>query len=88
MAWYEESQQPKAYAEAAIIVEAFAANGIGIGGVLTEDGWIEYMYAEDQFLAREQYLESIREALRDRAELVVERRVVQDILLLRVHVPR
>ena len=87
MAWYEESEQPKAYAEAAIIVDAFAANGIDIGGVLTEDGWIEYMYAEGQFLAREQYLESVREALGDRAELVVERRVVQDILLLRVHFP-
>ena len=87
MAWYEESEQPKARAEAAIIVDAFAANGIGIGGVLTEDGWIEYMYAEGQFLAREQYLESLREALGDRAELVVERRVVQDILLLRVLFP-
>ncbi len=85
MAWYDDSEQPKARAEAANIAGAFAARGITIGGVLTEDGWIEYMYAEGQFLAREQYLESIRQVLeRQRFEEVSTTRVIRDIVLLEV----
>ena len=85
MAWYDDSEQPKARAEAASIAGAFAARGITIGGVLTEDGWIEYMYAEDQFLAREQYLESIRQVLeRQRFQEVSTTRVIRDIMLLEV----
>jgi subtilisin family serine protease len=87
VAWYERAEQPKARSEAVIIVEAFAARGISIGGALTEDGWIEYMYAEGQLLVREQHLEALQEAVGNRAELAVDRRVVRDILLLGVNFP-
>ena len=84
MAWYEESEQPKARTEAAIIATAFAERGIEIGGVLTEDGWIEYMYAEDQLLAREQFVPTVQDTVSERATLSVVRRVVRDIVLLEV----
>jgi hypothetical protein len=82
--WYEELQQPKARSEAAIIVGAFAQHDIEIGGVATEDGWTAFMYAEGQLLAREQYLGHIQEVLGDRAQAEVIKRVIKDIVLLRI----
>jgi len=84
VAWYDDSEQLKARAEAAIIVRAFAPEKIDIGGVLTPDGWIEYMYAENQFLARESYLEPIRNVLGQRGELGEPDRVIRDIVLVSV----
>ena len=56
MAWYENLQNPRARDEAGFIVREFAEHNIDIGGVATDDGGIAFMYAEDQILAREQYL--------------------------------
>ena len=56
MAWHDNLQHPKARDEAGFIVREFAEHNIDIGGVATEDGGIAFMYAEDQILAREQYL--------------------------------
>jgi hypothetical protein len=61
--WYN-ALQPRATAEARIIVEAFHRRGIEIGGALDradEDGdvnpgGIAFMYAKGHILAREQYL--------------------------------
>jgi Subtilase family len=56
MAWFEALENPMARHEAAIIVRAFAARGIDIIGVPTDDGGVAYMYAADRLLTREQYL--------------------------------
>ncbi len=56
MAWHDELSYEKARHEAAIIVRAFAERGIDIGGVASPGGGVAFMYAKDQFLAREQYL--------------------------------
>ena len=67
MAWHDNLEDPKARHEAAIIVREFAGRNIDIGGVATEGGGVAFMYAEGQFLAREQYLDDIRAVLGDRA---------------------
>jgi len=83
---WHENLEAKASSEASIIIDAFAAHHIAIAGVATDDGWIEYLYAEHQLLAREHYLEQIREVLRDRgqAEARVVKRVIRDIVLLEI----
>jgi Subtilase family len=83
MAWYDDSEQPRARAEAGIIVGAF--DPIKIDGVLTDDGWIEYMYAEDQLLVRQPYLEPVRAVLGDRGSLSEPDQVVRGIDLVEVH---
>jgi subtilisin family serine protease len=85
--WYDDSQQRKARSEAAIIVGAFAEKNIEIAGVLTDDGWISYMYAEGQFLVREQYLDSVERLLGRRGRLFVRKRVIRDILLVELQAP-
>jgi subtilisin family serine protease len=84
VAWYGEFREGKARDEGNIIVRAFAEHDIEISAVSTDDGWIAYMYADDQFLAREPYLEELRAVLGDRAQVEVIRRVIKDIVLLRV----
>ena len=56
--WYQ-GLNPKPRDEAGYIVREFAARGIEIVGVRSDDGGVAYMYAPDQVLAREQYLEGI-----------------------------
>ena len=57
MAWYDALREDDpARHEAAIIVRAFAERNIDIGGVGSHGGGVAFMYAKDQFLAREQYL--------------------------------
>lgn len=87
MAWYGEFVEGKPRDEGNIIVRAFAEHDIDISVVATDNGWIAYMYADNQFLARESYLEALREVLEDRAEVEVIRRVIKDIVLLRVIFP-
>jgi subtilisin family serine protease len=84
VAWHDDLGDLKARHEAAIIVREFAGNGIDIGGVATEGGGVAFMYAEGQFLAREQYLDAIREVLGDRARVVVDRRVIEDVVLVKI----
>jgi Subtilase family len=63
VSWYSELA-PTAASEAAVIVRKFRERGIDIGGVTdpadhdrdVTPGGIAYMYAQDHFLAREQYL--------------------------------
>jgi subtilisin family serine protease len=87
VAWHDNLGHPKARHEAAIIVREFAGNGIDIGGVATEGGGVAFMYAEGQFLAREQYLGAIREVLGNRARAVVARRVIEDVVLIKIELP-
>jgi hypothetical protein len=56
VAWHEALEDARDRDEAAIIVNAFAARGIDIGGVPAEHGGIAYMYARDRILARQQHL--------------------------------
>jgi hypothetical protein len=85
--WYGSVRDGRPRDEATIIVRAFEEHHIDISVVATDDGWIEFMYAEDQLLAREQYLEQIREVLGDRAGLAVIKRVIRDIVLVRIIFP-
>ncbi len=87
MAWHDNLQDPKARDEAAIIVREFAGRNIDIGGVATPDGGVAYMYAEGQFLAREQHLDDIQGVLGDRAQADVVRRVIRDVVLVKIGSP-
>lgn len=87
MAWHDNLGNPKARHEAATIVREFAGRNIDIGGVASDDGGAAFMYAEGQFLAREQYLDAIQQVLGDRAQAVVVRRVIQDVVLVRIEFP-
>ena len=87
MAWHDNLGDPKARDEAAIIVREFAGRNIDIGGVATEEGGVAYMYAEGQFLAREQYLDDIQGVLGDRARADVVRRVIRDVVLVKIGSP-
>ncbi len=88
MAWHDNLEDPKARHEAAIIVREFAGRNIDIGGVASDGGrGVAFMYAEGQFLAREQYLDAIREVLGDRAQAVVARRVIGDVVLVKIEFP-
>ena len=87
MAWHDNLGHLKARHEAAIIVREFAGRNIDIGGVATEGGGVAFMYAEGQFLAREQYLDAIREVHGDRARTVVARRVIDDVVLVKIEFP-
>jgi subtilisin family serine protease len=88
VAWHDNLEDPKARHEAAIIVREFAGRNIDIGGVASEGGrGVAFMYAEGQFLAREQYLDAIREVLGDRAQAVVARRVIEDVVLVKIEFP-
>lgn len=84
MTWYEYLEEAQARDEAAIIVREFAEHGIDIGGVPTGHGGTAFMYAEGQLLAREQYLEHIQDVLGDRARASVIKRVIRDIVLLKI----
>lgn len=86
MAWYEELDQSKAADEAAIIVDAFAAQDppVNILGEPTRDGWISYMYAEGHLLAREQAVQEILRVLGNRGHATVTKRVIKDIVLLKL----
>ena len=94
MAWHDELSDEKARHEAAIIVRAFAERGIDIGGVASPGGGVAFMYAKDQFLAREQYLgevgvdrggQAIQDAHRRRSVLDVLRdNGVQNVEVRRV----
>jgi len=86
VAWHDNLTNPKARHEAAIIVREFAAGrDTDIGGVASDDGsGVAFMYAEGQFLAREQYLGAIREVHGDRARTVVVRRVIEDVVLVKI----
>ena len=87
MAWHDNLGNSKARHEAAIIVREFAGRSIDIGGVASDDGGAAFMYAEGQFLAREQYLDDIRAVLGDRAQAVVVKRVIRDVLLVKIEFP-
>jgi len=87
VAWHDNLEDPKARHEAAIIVREFAGRSVDIGGVASEGGGVAFMYAEGQFLAREQYLDAIREVLGDRAQAVVARRVIEDVVLVKIEFP-
>jgi subtilisin family serine protease len=87
VAWHDNLGHPKARHEAAIIVREFAGRNIDIGGVATEGGGVAFMYAEGQFLAREQYLGAIREVLGNRGQVVVARRVIEDVVLVKIEFP-
>lgn len=86
MAWYEELTRPKAADEAAIIVNAFAALDppVTILGEPTRDGWISHMYAEGHLLAREQAVQDILRVLANRGQATVAKRVIKDIVLLKL----
>src|SRR5580693_5342355 len=62
--WYQDLA-PTAADEAGYIVREFARvtkGGVTIGGVRSDHGnGVGFMYAEGQFLAREQYLDEIQE---------------------------
>jgi hypothetical protein len=87
VAWHDNLGNPKARHEAAVIVREFAGRNIDIGGVASDDGGAACMYAEGQFLAREQYLDDIRAVLGDRAQAVVVKRVIADVLLVKIEFP-
>jgi subtilisin family serine protease len=87
VAWHDNLGNSKARHEAAIIVREFAGRSIDIGGVASDDGGAAFMYAEGQFLAREQYLDDIRAVLGDRAQAVVVKRVIRDVLLVKIEFP-
>jgi subtilisin family serine protease len=87
VAWHDNLGRPKARHEAAIIVREFARRNIDIGGVASDEGGAAFMYAEGQFLAREQYLDAIREVLGNRARAVVARRVIEDVVLVKIEFP-
>lgn len=84
MVWYQKLRAPKARDEASVIVQAFDARGTDIAGVRTVDGWIEFMYAEGQLLARRQDVDDIQEVLGERARATVAKRVIKDIVLLQI----
>ncbi len=94
MAWHENLQHPQARDEAGFIVREFAEHNIDIGGVATEGGGVAFMYAKDQFLAREQYLgevgvarggQDIQDAHRRRSVLdVLRENGVQNVEVRRV----
>ena len=94
MAWYDELEYEKARHEAAVIVRAFAERGIDIGGAASPGGGVAFMYAKDQFLAREQYLgevgvapggQDIQDAHRRRSVLdVLRENGVQNVEVRRV----
>ena len=84
MAWHDNLEDPKARHEAAVVVREFGARNIDIGGVATERGEVAFMYAEGQFLAREQYLDDIQAVLGDRAQAVMVKRVIRDVVLVRI----
>jgi subtilisin family serine protease len=87
MTWYQDLEPP-IRDEADFIVREFAEHHIDIGGVPTENGLgVAFMYAEGQLLARERYLEPIQEVLADRAQAEVVRRVIKDIVLLKISFP-
>jgi hypothetical protein len=87
--WYGEFREGKPRQEADIIVRAFAEQeeSVEIGVVATDDGWIAYMYAEDQLLIREPYLRVIPESVTDHAEFRLIKRVIRDIVLVSVAFP-
>ena len=87
MAWHDNLEDPKARHEAAVVVREFGRRNIDIGGVATGRGEVAFMYAEGQFLAREQYLDDIQAVLGDRAQAVVVRRVIRDVVLVRIDFP-
>jgi subtilisin family serine protease len=87
VAWHDNLGNPKARHEAAVIVREFAGRSIDIGGVASDDGGAAFMYAEGQFLAREQYLDAIREVLGNRGRAVVARRVIEDVVLVKIEFP-
>jgi Subtilase family len=84
MPWYGYFSEEKGRQEAGLIVSAFAEKKIEISVVATAEGWIAYMYAEGQLLVRQPYLEEISEAFRERAQFSVIRRVIRDIVLVKV----
>ena len=86
--WYQDLA-PTAADEAGYIVREFARvtkGGVTIGGVRSDHGnGVGFMYAEGQFLAREQYLDEIQEKVqRLGVQVYVIKRVVLDIVLLGV----
>src|ERR1700722_17484962 len=83
--WLQDLRDQQAHHEASYIVEEFAKHKIEIGGKVTENGLgIEFMYAEGQLLAREQYLPQIGQVLGDRARAEIVKRVIRDIVLIKV----
>ncbi len=85
MAWHDNLEDLKARHEAGIIVGEFSRlRDINIGGVASEGGGVAFMYAEDQFLAHEQYIDDIQAVLGDRGQAVVARRVIGDVVLVKV----
>jgi len=59
VAWFHALTEMKDRHEADIIVRAFAErheHHVDIGGAITADGRLAYMYAKDRLLVREQYL--------------------------------
>lgn len=96
--WYQ-GLSDRAVSEADYIVREFRGKGIEIGGVpditagevANTEGSAEYpkgvgfMYAEGQFLAREQYIRQIRIVVSGHgATVVVKKRVIGDIVLLKL----
>jgi subtilisin family serine protease len=80
--WYDDLQ-PKIRDEVDYIVREFAEHDIVIGGVPEGDA-VAFMYAEGQLLIREPYLEHVREVLGERGQAEVIKRVIRDIVLLKV----
>ena len=87
MTWLQDLRDQQAHDEASYIVKEFDKQKpkIEIGGKVTENGLgIEFMYAEGQLLAREQYLPQIGEVLGERARAEIVKRVIKDIVLIKV----
>ena len=87
MTWLEDVREPQARHEATYIVDEFARRDIEIGGVASPEDGVAYMYAEGQFLAREQYLDHIQGVLGERARADIVKRVIGDIVLVRIGDP-
>jgi Subtilase family len=86
MTWYQGLRNPRVRDEASYIVREFEnKKHIEIGGVLTEDlEGVEFMYAEGQLLVREQYLPLVERVLAARGRAEIIKRVIRDIVLVRV----
>jgi hypothetical protein len=84
VAWHDNLENAKARHEAAVIVREFAGRGIDIDGTASAGGGAAFMYAQGQFLTREQYLDDIRALLGARGQVVVVKRVIADVLLVKI----
>ena len=81
MTWLQDLE-PFIRDEASFIVSEFAKRGVDIEGVPTREGGVAFMYRSGQLLAREQYLGPIRDVLGRRGQVVVNKRVIKDIVLV------